>query len=100
MNYLYFLHVICILISAHSGRIRGLAIDGVNQQVITAGADCKVKVQIELFFYMIMSIVPLTEMPCEIFFPLLQFWNFKARKLLHSMTFEVPIAQILLHRER
>ncbi|CAH3028123.1 unnamed protein product [Porites evermanni] len=55
---------------AHSGRIRGLAIDSVNQQVITAGADCKVK-----------------------------FWNFKARKLLHTMTFEAPIAQILLHRE-
>lgn len=38
-------------------------------------------------------------MPCEIFFGLLQFWNFKACKLLHSMTFEAPIAQILLHRE-
>ena len=51
MDYLYLLHVICILISAHSGRIRGLAIDSVNQQVITAGADCKVKVQIiELVF--------------------------------------------------
>lgn len=50
MVYLYLLHVICILISAHSDRIRGLAIDSVNQQVITAGADCKVKVQIELVF--------------------------------------------------
>ena len=100
MVYLYLLHVICILISAHSDRIRGLAIDSVNQQVITAGADCKVKVQIELFFYMIMSIMPHNVMPCEIFFGLLQFWNFKARKLLHSMTFEAPIAQILLHRER
>ena len=29
---------------AHSGHVRGVAIDGLNQQVITAGADCKLKV--------------------------------------------------------
>jgi len=55
---------------AHSGHVRGVAIDGLNQQVITAGADCKLK-----------------------------FWNFKARKLLHTLPFEAPITQILLHRE-
>ena len=30
----------------------------------------------------------------------LQFWNFKAKKLLHNLTFEIPVTQILLHRER
>ena len=30
----------------------------------------------------------------------LQFWNFKAKKLLYNLTFEIPITQILLHRER
>lgn len=55
---------------AHSGCVRGVAMDSLNQQVISAGADCNLK-----------------------------FWNFKARKLLHTMTFEAPITQILLHRE-
>ena len=30
----------------------------------------------------------------------LQFWNFKARNLLQKMSFESPITQILLHRDR
>ncbi|KAJ7356168.1 WD repeat-containing protein 36 [Desmophyllum pertusum] len=55
---------------AHSGHVRGVAIDSLNQQVITAGADCNLK-----------------------------FWNFKARKLLHTLTFESAITQILLHRD-
>ncbi|XP_068725814.1 WD repeat-containing protein 36-like [Montipora capricornis] len=55
---------------AHQSQIRGVAIDGINQQVITAGADCNLK-----------------------------FWNFKAKNLLHTLTFEAPITQILLHRE-
>lgn len=29
-----------------------------------------------------------------------QFWSFKTRKFLQMLTFEVPITQILLHRER
>ena len=29
-----------------------------------------------------------------------QFWNSKTRKFLQALTFEVPITQILLHRER
>ncbi|XP_022806762.1 WD repeat-containing protein 36-like [Stylophora pistillata] len=55
---------------AHNGQVRGVAIDNINQQVMTAGADCKLK-----------------------------FWNFKARNLLQKMTFESPITQILLHRD-
>ncbi|XP_074612173.1 WD repeat-containing protein 36-like [Acropora palmata] len=55
---------------AHQSQVRGVAIDGLNQQVMTAGADCKLK-----------------------------FWNFKAKKLLYNLTFEIPITQILLHRE-
>lgn len=30
---------------AHSSQVRGVAIDGLNQQVITAGADRNVKVR-------------------------------------------------------
>ena len=30
--------------AAHQSQIRGVAIDGINQQVITAGADCNLKV--------------------------------------------------------
>jgi len=55
---------------AHNGHVRGVAIDSLNQQVITASADCSLK-----------------------------FWNFKTRKLLQMLTFEVPITQILLHRD-
>ncbi|CAH3115617.1 unnamed protein product [Pocillopora meandrina] len=55
---------------AHNGQVRGVAIDNINQQVMTVGADCKLK-----------------------------FWNFKARNLLQKMSFESPITQILLHRD-
>ena len=36
---------------------------------------------------------------CDMSF-FLQFWNFKARNLLQKMSFESPITQILLHRDR
>ncbi|XP_031556169.1 WD repeat-containing protein 36-like [Actinia tenebrosa] len=55
---------------AHKGCIRGVAIDGINQQLLTASADCKLK-----------------------------FWHFQKRALLHSMSFESPITQLELHRE-
>ena len=35
-----------ILISAHNGHVRGVAIDSLNQQVITAGADCNLTVHL------------------------------------------------------
>ena len=37
--------------SAHNGQVRGVAIDNINQQVMTAGADCKLKVKWQLFMF-------------------------------------------------
>ncbi|XP_030844330.1 WD repeat-containing protein 36 [Strongylocentrotus purpuratus] len=55
---------------AHNGAIRGLAINGLNQVVITGSADCQLK-----------------------------FWHFKKKNLLQSLEFSLPISQLLLHRE-
>lgn len=35
---------VCLFFPAHQSQVRGVAIDGLNQQVMTAGADCKLKV--------------------------------------------------------
>ena len=43
---LLFIHLfVCLFFfPAHQSQVRGVAIDGLNQQVMTAGADCKLKV--------------------------------------------------------
>jgi hypothetical protein len=41
---MYGLHA-CLIV-AHRNSIRGVAIDGINQQLLTASADCKLKVGI------------------------------------------------------
>lgn len=42
---LLFVYVfVCLFFPAHQSQVRGVAIDGLNQQVMTAGADCKLKV--------------------------------------------------------
>ena len=56
---------------AHKGGVRGVAVEGLNQLVITAGAD---------------SIV--------------RFWKFKTKEMLDSVTVESQIASLKLHRER
>ncbi|ESO94510.1 hypothetical protein LOTGIDRAFT_215492 [Lottia gigantea] len=55
---------------AHSCSIRGVVVDGLNQQTITAGSDGSLK-----------------------------FWKFHKPKLLESISLSTDISQILLHRE-
>ncbi|XP_022111358.1 WD repeat-containing protein 36-like [Acanthaster planci] len=55
---------------AHEGAIRGLAVDALNQVVITGSLDSKLK-----------------------------FWKFKLRKQLDSLALDAPVNQILLHRD-
>ncbi|XP_041915856.1 WD repeat-containing protein 36 [Alosa sapidissima] len=55
---------------AHAGPVRGVAIDGLNQLTISAGAD-----------------------------HLLKIWKFKSHELLHTLSLESSPASTLLHRE-
>ncbi|XP_072173327.1 WD repeat-containing protein 36-like [Diadema setosum] len=55
---------------AHQGAIRGLAINGLNQVLMSGGADCQLK-----------------------------FWNFKKKNQLKTLKLDVAISQLLLHRE-
>ncbi|XP_077863349.1 WD repeat-containing protein 36-like, partial [Saccoglossus kowalevskii] len=55
---------------AHSGAVRGVAIDGLNQIVVTASTDKTLK-----------------------------FWRFKKKNLLFTLKTDLSISQILLHRE-
>ena len=57
--------------SAHDGSVRGVAIDNLNQVVVTAGADS-----------------------CILF------WKFKSRDVMETMILPAQIARLLLHRER
>ncbi|XP_041359034.1 WD repeat-containing protein 36-like isoform X2 [Gigantopelta aegis] len=57
-------------LKAHDCPVRGVAIDGLNQLAITAGADGSVK-----------------------------FWKFKQKVLLNSLQLKMYISQIVLHRE-
>ncbi|MBZ3886724.1 WD repeat-containing protein 36 [Sciurus carolinensis] len=56
---------------AHKGSIRGVAVDGLNQLIITAGSE-----------------------------GLLKFWNFKNKSLIHSMSLDSSPNMMLLHRDR
>ena len=56
--------------SAHSGSVRGVAVDGLNQITVTAGAD-----------------------------GLLKFWRFKNRALLETVSLNSQASRLLLHRE-
>ena len=60
-----------VITVAHSGSVRGVAFDGLNQLVITAGADCSVK-----------------------------FWKFKSQENVNTLTLPVHMAHFILHRER
>ncbi|XP_076844467.1 WD repeat-containing protein 36 [Brachyhypopomus gauderio] len=55
---------------AHSGPVRGVAVDALNQLTVSAGAD-----------------------------GLLKIWKFKSKKLLHTDTLPASPASILLHRD-
>ncbi|XP_013379758.1 WD repeat-containing protein 36 isoform X1 [Lingula anatina] len=56
--------------TAHDGAVRGVAVDGLNQVTVTAGADFTIK-----------------------------FWKFKQKQLLETLKVEAQVASILLHRE-
>lgn len=60
-----------IMVKAHEGSIRGVAVDGLNQFTITAGSEGLVK-----------------------------FWKFKTRELVHSTNLSVSPSKMLLHRDR
>lgn len=60
-----------LFISAHPCAVRGVAFDGLNQMVMTAGAD-----------------------------GVLKFWKFKSHMFLHEVKLPSNISCILLHRER
>ena len=62
---------ICLIIPAHSGSVRGVAIDGLNQITVTGSSDKTLK-----------------------------FWKFKTKQLLHTLEIENPVNHMLLHRER
>ncbi|XP_028418818.1 WD repeat-containing protein 36-like [Dendronephthya gigantea] len=55
---------------AHEGIVRGVVIDGLNQQIITASSDKSVK-----------------------------FWHFKSKCLQATLRLDVGVSQIVLHRE-
>uniref|UniRef100_A0A8C0KM45 WD repeat domain 36 n=1 Tax=Canis lupus dingo TaxID=286419 RepID=A0A8C0KM45_CANLU len=55
---------------AHKGSVRGVAVDGLNQLIITAGSE-----------------------------GLLKFWNFKNKILIHSMSLSSSPNMMLLHRD-
>ncbi|XP_020893453.1 WD repeat-containing protein 36 isoform X2 [Exaiptasia diaphana] len=55
---------------AHCKTLRGIALDGINQQLLTGSADCTLK-----------------------------FWHFMKRTLIHTMSWDAPVTQIQLHRE-
>ena len=57
--------------SAHRGSVRSVAVDGLNQIVITAGAD-----------------------------DVIRFWRFKSRELLETVEIGGQIAFFNLHRDR
>lgn len=56
---------------AHTGSVRGVAVDGLNQLTVTAGSE-----------------------------RLLKFWNFKSKALIHSLSLESSPNMLLLHRDR
>ena len=58
-------------ITAHDCTVRGVSIDGLNQKVVSAGADGTVK-----------------------------FWRFKSKQLLGGVKMDAFVAQIVLHRDR
>ena len=60
-----------IIIVGHNCSVRGVAIDGLNQVVVTAGLDGEVK-----------------------------FWKFKQKNLMETLHLKSYISEILLHRER
>jgi len=60
-----------IIIVGHTCSVRGVAIDGLNQVVITAGLGGDVK-----------------------------FWKFKQKNLMETLHLKSYISEILLHRER
>ncbi|XP_057645043.1 WD repeat-containing protein 36 [Chionomys nivalis] len=55
---------------AHTGSVRGVAVDGLNQLTVTAGSE-----------------------------RLLKFWNFKSKALIHSLSLESSPNTLLLHRD-
>lgn len=57
--------------TAHSGPVRGVAVDGLNQVAMTTSSDQKVK-----------------------------FWHFREKKLLQEVDVQCPVSQMKLHRER
>jgi U3 small nucleolar RNA-associated protein 21 len=57
--------------SAHSGPVRGVAIDGLNQVIVTGGADAFIK-----------------------------FWKFKTKEVIETSILPAQVAKLLLHRER
>lgn len=56
---------------AHSGAVRGVAVDGLNQLTFTSGSDW-----------------------------LLKFWRFKSKKQEEQLKLHAAAAQMKLHRER
>ena len=58
-------------VEAHKGAVRGVAMDALNQVVISGGADCQ-----------------------------LRFWHFKTKKLITSLSMDSQIARLQLHRDR
>ncbi|PIK61910.1 putative WD repeat-containing protein 36 [Apostichopus japonicus] len=56
--------------TAHSGPVRGVAVDGLNQVAMTTSSDQKVK-----------------------------FWHFREKKLLQEVDVQCPVSQMKLHRE-
>jgi WD40 repeat protein len=57
--------------SAHSGPVRGVAIDALNQVIVTGGADAFIK-----------------------------FWKFKTKEVIETSILPAQVAKLLLHRER
>lgn len=61
----------CDTFAAHSGPVRGVSVDGLNQLMVSAGADRMLKV-----------------------------WKFKSKELLHAHRLQTAPASTLLHRDR
>lgn len=63
--------LMCDVFAAHSGSVRGVSVDALNQLMVSAGADRLLKV-----------------------------WKFKSKELLNTHSLQAAPASTLLHRDR
>ena len=82
------------MLAAHDGAVRGIAIDAVNQGVVTGSADKTLKV-CEMWDIRTFSYFTRTH---DIY--LTQFWRFKSKQHVATTALEEAVCQMVYHKER